>query len=245
MIHIILIILNNFPDKNLKPFSYDIFINLKERLILKNKRKLLLLIISWGIILGILYSTGILTTDIDTIKNIIQEDSIKIQILFVFLSTIRIMFFIPQTIFILIGSVVFGPYVGFILSFISLLLSQSIMYLLGKYFNNILFKTNFSKKQNNMLEVLKTYGYKFLALGIICPVAPSDLIIASAALIKLDYKKCISIIALADAPMIFLYGFLGTGFENSHFFKVLTLIIIVFISYYSFLTWNKVTKLGD
>ena len=212
---------------------------------MKNKKNLLILIISWAIIIAILYFSGILTTDIDTLKELIQDNNLKVQILFILLSTIRIIFFIPQTIFILVGGIVFGPYMGFILSFISLLLSQSIMYLLGKYFNNILFKTNFSKKQNNMIKVLKTYGYKFLALGIICPVAPSDLITASAALIKLDYKKCISIIALADAPMIFLYGFLGTGFENSVFFKILTLIIIVFISYYSFLTWNKVTKLGD
>ena len=42
--------------------------------------------------------------------------------------------------------------------------------------------------------------------------------------------------------MIFLYGFLGSGIEGNYLFKILAILAIVFISYYSFLIWNKINK---
>lgn len=209
---------------------------------MKRKNKLLLLIISWLIVIAILYNSGILTTDMNKITDLIKGNSLKMQLIFIFLSTIRVIFFIPQTVFILLGGIVFGPYVRFILSLLSLALSQSIMYFIGRYLNKQLLEKSFFNNHNNIINIIKTYGYKILALGIVCPVTPSDLITASAACIKLNYKKCILVIVLADAPMIFLYSFLGTGFEGTYFFKVLAVLAIVFISYYSFIIWNKITK---
>ncbi|WP_246578108.1 hypothetical protein [Clostridium frigoris] len=79
-----------------------------------------------------------------------------------------------------------------------------------------------------------------LALGIACPVTPSDLLTLSSACIKLNYKKCIAIIVMADAPMIFLYGFLGTGIQGTFLFKTLAIVVIIFVSYYTFVIWNKI-----
>lgn len=209
---------------------------------MKKKIKLLLLIIIWLFVIAILYSSGILTTNINKINDIIHGNPLKMQLLFVFISTIRVIFFIPQTIFILLGSILFGPYIGFLLSLLSLALSQSIIYFIGIYFNKQFLGKDFLTKNSTIINIIKTYGYRILALGIVCPIAPSDLITASAACIKLSYKKCISVIVLADAPMIFLYGFLGSGFEGTYFFKILAVLTIAFISYYSFFIWNKITK---
>ncbi|MGG7178366.1 TVP38/TMEM64 family protein [Clostridium paraputrificum] len=211
-------------------------------MVLKKKYKLLLLTVLWLIIISILYSMGILTTDMNKLSNIINGNPIKMQLIFVFLSTIRIIFFIPQTIFILAGSFIFGPYVGFALSLLSLVLSQSIMYFIGRYFNKELLGEEFYNKHSTIIDTIKTYGYKILALGIICPVAPSDLIIASAACIKLSYKKCILVTVLADAPLIFLYGFIGSNIAETYLIKVLAILAISFISYYSFVIWNKISK---
>lgn len=209
---------------------------------MNKKNKLFLLIILWLIIIGILYYTGILTTDVDKISNIIKLSPVKMQLIFILISTIRVVFFIPQTVFIIIGSIIFGPYVGFLLSLCSLVFAQSIMFFIGKYLNKELLGDDFSIKHNNIINILSHYGYKILALGIVCPVTPSDLITASAACIKLNYIKSIIIIVLADAPMIFLYSFLSSGIEGSYLFKVLALVTIVFISYYSFRIWNKINK---
>lgn len=208
--------------------------------ILKKKYKAILLIMIWAVTFICLYKAGLLTTDMDKTRNIITGDPAVSMITFVVISTLRVIFFIPQTVFIFIGSMLFGPYSGFMLSFVSLILSQSIMYVVGRYFNSSILSDNFMQKNGYLIDTLKEYSYKILALGIVCPVTPSDLITASAGLIKLNYKKCILVTAIADAPMIFLYGFLGTGFKDSNFLKVLSLILIVFISYYAFLIWNKI-----
>ncbi|HBJ1646800.1 TVP38/TMEM64 family protein [Clostridium botulinum] len=209
---------------------------------MNRKNKLLLLGISWFIIVTILYTTGTLTTDLNKISHSIKGNPIVMQLIFVLLSTIRIVFFIPQTIFILIGSVIFGPYIGFFLSLLSLALSQSLVYFIGRYLNVQILGEDFIDNHSNTINIIKKYGYKILVLGIVCPIAPSDLITASAACIKLNYKKCISLIVMADAPMIFLYGFLGARIEGTYLFKILAVLAITFISYYSFVIWNKITK---
>lgn len=208
----------------------------------RKQKKIIFIVISWLIIITILYSTGILTTDVNKINDFIIGSPLRMQLIFVFLSTIRIVFFIPQTVFIIIGSILFGPYVGFILSLLSLALSQSIMYFVGRYFNREILGEDFLNNNSNIVDIIRKYGYKILALGIVCPITPSDLITASAACIKLNYKKCISVIVIADAPMIFLYGFLGSTIEETYIFNVLAILAIVFISYYSFIIWNRIVK---
>ena len=209
---------------------------------MKKKNKLILMAILWLVVVAALYSQGMITTDINKINEIIGKNPFKMRVLFVFLSTVRVLFFIPQTIFIIIGSMLFGPYVGFALSILSLAISQSIMYTIGRYFHNQLLGEEFLVKNSDTISIIKKYGYKMLALGIACPVTPSDLITLSAACIKLNYKKCLAIILMADAPMIFLYGFLGTGIQGNFFFKILVIGAITFISYYTFVIWNKVNS---
>ena len=209
---------------------------------MNKKNKLLLIIILWLIVIGVLYYEGLLTTDANIIATLIKGSPVKMQLIFIFLSTMRVVFFIPQTVFIIIGSLIFGPYVGFILSLLSLMLSQSIMFFIGKYLSKEFLGENFAKKHSKIFDVLKIYKYKILALVIVCPVLPSDLITASAACIKLKYTKAIIVITLIDAPMIFLYSFLSTGIKNSYLLNIFALIAIVFISYYSFIIWNKINE---
>lgn len=209
---------------------------------MKKRNKLILMAIFWLTIVAVLYSQGIITADINKINEIIGKNPFKMRVLFVLLSTVRVLFFIPQTIFIIIGSMLFGPYVGFALSVLALALSQSIMYAIGRNFQNQLLGEEFLEKNKVTIAILKKYGYKMLALGIACPVTPSDLITLSSACIKLNYKKCIAIIVMADAPMIFLYGFLGTGIQGTFFFKTLAIVAIIFVSYYTFVIWNKINS---
>lgn len=119
------------------------------------------------------------------------------------------------------------------------------MYAVGRFFQKQLLGEAFLEKNKKTIAILKRYGYKVLALGIAYPVTPSDLITISAACIKLNYKKCIAIIVMAGAPMIFMYGFLGVGFKETFIFKILLLIAITSVSYYTFFIWNKIKKLKN
>lgn len=209
---------------------------------MKKRNKVIMTLIFWIVVVFTLHSFGLITTDLSKINAVVGKNPIKMRCLFVFLSTVRVAFFIPQTVFIICGSMIFGPYEGFLLSVISLVISQSIMYTAARFFQKQLLGEAFIEKNKENIIILKKYGYKVLALGIACPVIPSDLITVLAACIKLNYKKCIITIVMAGAPMIFLYGFLGTGFEEAAIFKVFVIITITFISYYAFYIWNKIKK---
>jgi len=209
---------------------------------MKKRSKFILIIILWLIIVAVLYSQGLITTDVNKINEIIGKNPVKMRVLFIILSTVRVLFFIPQTIFIIMGSMLFGAYEGFVLSVFSLVISQSIMYVIGRYFQKQFLEEEFLEKNKDIIDILKKHGYKILALGIACPITPSDLITLSAACIKLNYKKCIATIVLADAPMIFLYGFLGSEIEDNFFFKIFAIIVILLVSYYTFVTWSKINK---
>lgn len=181
---------------------------------MKKRNKIIMIIIFWVVVVVVLHSLGLITTDLNKINLIIGNNPFKMRCLFIFLSTVRVAFFIPQTIFIICGSMIFGPYEGFLLSVLS-------------------------------LAILKKHGYKVLALGIACPVTPSDLITVLAACIKLKYKKCIATIVMADSPMIFMYGFLGNGFQKTAIFKVISIVAVIaiaFVSYYTFYMWNKIKE---
>lgn len=207
---------------------------------MKKRNKIIIILIFWIVVVFILHSLGLFTTDLNKINVIIGNNPIKMRCLFLFLSIVRVAFFIPQTIFIICGSMIFGPYEGFLLSVLSLAISQSIMYAVGRFFQKQLLGEAFLEKNKETITIIKKHGYKVLALGIACPVTPSDLITILAACIKLNYKKCIATIVMTDAPMIYLYGFLGTGLQESAIFKVFAVIAIAFVSYYTFYIWNEI-----
>jgi len=207
---------------------------------LRKRNKALLIISVWIVIAVMLYKGGLLTTDINKINQVMGTNPIKMRGIFVLLSSFRVIFFIPQSIFVFIGSILFGAYEGFILSFISLIIGQTIIYISGRYLQKWFIAEKYLEKNKNIITHIKMYGYKFLALGIVCPVLPSDAITLTAAFMKLDYKKCILTIMLAGSPLMFLYGFIGKSFERSTGFAVIVVISIILISHYTFKIWKKI-----
>lgn len=164
--------------------------------------------------------------------------------LFLLLSIVKIVFFIPQGIFIIYRSMIFGSYEGFLLYILSLVISQSILYAIGNLFQKQLGDA-FLEKNKDAITIVKKYGYKVLALGVACPLISSNLITVSAAIIKMDYKKCILTILMAEIPVIFLYAFLGNGFMDNVEFKTYIAITIAFLSYYIFYLWNRIRNLKN
>jgi uncharacterized membrane protein YdjX (TVP38/TMEM64 family) len=206
---------------------------------MNKKLKLILTVFFWIITLVILYNKGFLTTDLNEIDSIIKQDPIEMRLLFVLLSVIRVIAFIPQTVFIIAGSVVFSFYECFLLSVISLVLSQSIMYFIGKKFGTTFLRAKVLEKNKYIISSLKKYKFKILALGIACPILPSDLITIVSATLGMNYKKSMLTIAIAGSPIILLYSLLGTGYNNSVYVKVISIITVAISAYYIFSAWHK------
>lgn len=91
---------------------------------------------------------------------------------------------------------------------------------MGKYLEN------HYPELNGLLE---TYNFKFLALGIICPIAPADVIFFLSASIGKKYSTYILSITIAVTPLRVLYSFIGFSESSVGVVFVIVSLVVVFI----------------
>ncbi|MEG2892265.1 MAG: VTT domain-containing protein [Clostridium sp.] len=206
-----------------------------------NKNRVGLIIVIWSILGLLLYNTGILSSSSSITDFLAECNSLNGYIVFVLISVGRIVLFVPQTVLIIVGSVIFGPVVGSILSIIALFISQSIMYMLGRFSSDNNFIKDKISSNNKYGNLINKYGYRVLAMGIICPIAPSDLIVLITGYLRLNYIKSILVIVLVDSPMIFLYS-LSIGMDTGYITKIISIISILIISVYGVYLFNNLSK---
>lgn len=202
--------------------------------------KLTLFLAFWWLTIFYLYKNNLLTSDIAALREIIGDNVVEMKLIFILLSVLRILSFIPQSVFVVVGGAVFGPFEAFLLSMIALFMSQSMIYAFGRYLNPEVLQQKFLTKHATIIQSIRAYGYKLLALGIACPYLPSDAFMLSAGMIKLTYRRAIFVTLLAGIPIILLYSFLGIGIERSWWIQVIAVLMILAISYYSILIWKKI-----
>ncbi|MEG2539482.1 MAG: VTT domain-containing protein [Clostridium sp.] len=208
---------------------------------MKRNLKPIIIILIWIICGFYIYKLDILNSKDSIIMFLEDSNNVYGYIIFIILSVIRIALFIPQTILIITGSIIFGPITGTILSVIALILSQSIMYVVGRYFgeNSLIY---FLLNENNRYkDLLKKYGYKMISMGIICPIAPSDVIVMITGYLRFSYIRSLVVIILSDLPMIFLYS-LAASFNTGYIVKVISLLSIIGVSIYGIYIFIKIKK---
>ncbi|WP_245622819.1 VTT domain-containing protein [Lysinibacillus contaminans] len=76
----------------------------------------------------------------------------------------------------ILGGVYFGSIEGSLLSTVGIVLSETLVYIFSRSFAGNKMKTFLENRHPELNDLFKTYNYKFLALGIICPIALADVI---------------------------------------------------------------------
>ncbi|MEF9934716.1 MAG: hypothetical protein RR898_07240, partial [Clostridium sp.] len=84
-------------------------------------------------------------------------------------------------------------------------------------------------------------GYKMISMGIICPIAPSDVIVMITGYLRFSYIRSLVVIILSDLPMIFLYS-LAASFNTGYIVKVISLLSIIGVSIYGIYIFIKIKK---
>ncbi|MDW8799989.1 VTT domain-containing protein [Clostridium sp. A1-XYC3] len=196
----------------------------------------------WLALIYILFRINLLSGDINDLNEFINNCGTYKIIIFIALSSLRIVALIPSTVFMILGGIIFNPIEGGALTLVSVILSETILYITSKVLVSSDITNYLVNKYPKLYKLLLKNNTKILAIGILCPIAPSDVACFLASSTGLNYRKFILTVIAANIPMIILYSFLGDSVMSSANNVIIITFIILIISIYSIYLWNKEQK---
>lgn len=197
-----------------------------------------------SILAAMILLLSVFTDGISTEVNIVNlrngiEGGIIRPAVFVALWIIRLVAAIPGVTLTILGGLVFSPAEAVFLSLTGLVLSDSLVFLVGKSGLFKGFRKKLTEKHGDVMKLIEKYNYKFLALGVLCPVAPTDAICYFSAYLGIGYLKYIGTFILANLPAVFLYSYIGESFQDSIWNTVFIVLTILATGLVSLKVWNN------
>lgn len=161
------------------------------------------------------------------------------EVFFIGLWSVRLIAFIPGVTLMLLGGLIFEADKAFVLSLLGIVLSDTIVFLVGK--GNILkgFRKKITNKHPDLISLLEIYNYKILAIGVLCPIAPTDVIVFLSSYMGMKFIKFVSIFVISNLPALFLYSYLGESFNGSVFNTVMIIVTLSITAIFSIKLWNE------
>jgi len=202
-----------------------------------NKKYIFL--VFWILLIVFLKKENLITFDLNQIEEYIKAKEDYMMALFILLWVIRVFIFIPGVTFMILGGIIFSPIEGILLSTIGLFLSETLVYFISKLLLGSKLNSMINKKYPEIKPLIETYNYKFLALGMIFPLAPSDAICFLSASSGIPYLKYIVTVIVANIPIVIIYSFIGLQFTESIYSILISITVIGIISIYILKIWNK------
>jgi uncharacterized membrane protein YdjX (TVP38/TMEM64 family) len=199
----------------------------------------------WILSIFLLKENHLLTFDLGGLKKFVSGNANYAMLVFVAFWLVRLLIFIPGATLMVLGGLCFNPLVGFLLSMAGMILSETVVYVFSKAFSRTKVNQFLENKNPKLKFLLETYNYKFLALGIICPIAPTDAICFLSASIGIKYWIYILTVIISNIPLILLYSYIGNSLYDSFIGILLVVLSFGLISAISIKIWNnlKIIKL--
>jgi len=204
-----------------------------------NKLFKIIIFLFWISILFLFFKYELYNNGVYTIINFLKIYPQYSALLFIIIASLRTITLIPCTIFIIIGGMLFSPLEAFILTTIANLSSEILLFFFTKLTLGMNYQNRIIDKYPKIYNIIQKNNVKILALGVSSPVVPSDVICFFSALTGIGFKKYVLTIFLADTPIILLYTFLGISIKYSIYVFVVTLIVILLVSYFNFKKLNN------
>lgn len=150
---------------------------------------------------------------------------------------------IPLSVFITINFVVFGPIMGFILSWLFTVLGCILSFLLIQD----KFQTKFEKKIRDKKYVkklmiwLEKAKFQHLVVLVAMPFTPAFLFNIASGLSKMSFRKFIFVIIIGKIFLIYFWGFVGTALLESLIdpSKMIKVVISTIVAYILSSFFNK------
>ncbi|SHE31579.1 TVP38/TMEM64 family protein [Clostridium fallax] len=171
--------------------------------------------------------------------NILSYGSLSF-VVFIFLQIVQCIFFflIPGQIINITGGYIFGPYLGFLFSFIGLILGVSINYFIAfklgkKYLMKLIPKKQHSKI-NKLLSLVD--NNKVIFIIYLIPGTPKSLIPYICGLSGYNYKEYLIYSSMGRFPVVLVSSFIGSNIYGKNFKSLIILIVIILLGSFIGLT---------
>lgn len=163
-----------------------------------------LLLLIWFYKLGILNDKNVLTP-------LVERHHILGPLIFLLIQILQVVFpIIPGGVTTVIGYLVFGPWLGFILNYIGILIGSIILFYLsriyGKRFCLLFMKKATFEKYEAKIGDHKAYEIFFI-LCMLSPVSPADVIVMITGLTHMSFRRFLSIILVCKPLSIISYSY--------------------------------------
>ncbi|RJS62623.1 TVP38/TMEM64 family protein [Bacillus sp. PK3_68] len=202
-------------------------------------KKSIFIIAVWLVSIYVLKHNHLLPSDMDELKEFISRHTEYAMLLFVALWCLRLLVFIPGATLMIFGGVYFEPLLGFLLSMAGIILSETLVYLFSKTVIGTKLSRLLEKKRPELGALLETQNYKFLALGIICPIAPTDAICFLSASLGAKYMRYMLTIIVSNLPLLLLYSLIGTSISESLIGMTAGVVLLGGVTVVSINIWNN------
>ena len=164
------------------------------------------------------------------------------EMLFILLWSLRLVLFIPGVTLMVLGGLIFQSEKAFILSLVGIVLSDTLVFLLAKSKMLGGLRKKISEKYPEIISMIESYSYKILGVGVLCPVAPTDVIVFLSSYVGMKFSKFLLIFIIANIPALFLYSYLGESFQQSSMNTIFIVVTLAISAILSIRLWNDLRR---
>lgn len=184
------------------------------------------------------YMQQIINDVIEYLKELVLNNNIAISLFFgmaviILESMIPIL---PLALFIALNMIVFGNFVGFIISWIATIIGCSLsFFIFRKGLSKKLYKNIENKpKTYKLMNIISNISFSKLVIIMAIPFTPAFSVNIGAGLSKIKYKKFLIACIIAKISIVYFWGFVGTTFVESIsditvIFKLVIILLIAFM----------------
>lgn len=145
---------------------------------------------------------------------------------------------LPLAVFITLNMVSFGPFFGFLISWLATIVGCMLSFTLFRYFfSDKLYRFIKKKEQIKFANIMKTISninFSNLVILIAIPFSPAFLINIAGGLSKIKTEKFFLAVMIGKLVMVYFWGYIGTTLLESLtditvLFKIAILLVVAFI----------------
>lgn len=161
------------------------------------------------------YATGLSEkfNDLEALRSFILESGFWGYLIFIGLTIFQVVVLpIPEAVTIVLGVVIYGPTLSFILSVIGTVIGALISFMLGKVFGRRLCNWMFGKENTEKYaSILNEKGRLPFIIMLLFPAFPDDMLCMIAGITDMSYLYFLIVVTLTRPVMIGITAYLGSG----------------------------------